>query len=442
MALQLYHMFPLFIIIVLHLSSSSCYGRYIQFFGTKQGLNHSYSADNNIVQQKHSGGHVDNVRRALRTATKTFNVADYGAKGDGKADDTQAFQKAWKEACSFSGAIFMVPSNKNYLLKPITFSGPCKSAITMQISGTILASEDRSVYEEDARLWLVIKKVNSLSVKGGGVIDGNGKTWWKNSCKINKKLPCKHAPTALTFENCKNLAVKNLNIQNAQQMHVSFQECNNVKVSSLKVTSPEDSPNTDAIHITGTQNIQITKSNVGTGDDCISIVSGSQKVRVTDFTCGPGHGISIGSLGDQNSEAHVSDVIVNGATLTGTTNGLRIKTWEGGSGVASNIVFQNIMLSNVKNPIIIDQEYCDQATPCKKQASAVRVKNVVYQNIKGTSSSEKAVVFDCSENYPCEGITMENIEIDGIDGGKSTEATCNNVKISKVEDVFPQCSTT
>lgn len=39
-------------------------------------------------------------------------------------------------------------------------------------------------------------------------------------------------------------------------------------------------------------------------------------------------GVSIGSLGDNGSEAHVSDIIVNGATLSGTTNGLRIKTWQ------------------------------------------------------------------------------------------------------------------
>lgn len=37
---------------------------------------------------------------------------------------------------------------------------------------------------------------------------------------------------------------------------------------------------------------------------------------------------SIGSLGANKSEAEVSNVIVNRATLTGTTNGVRIKTWQ------------------------------------------------------------------------------------------------------------------
>lgn len=38
--------------------------------------------------------------------------------------------------------------------------------------------------------------------------------------------------------------------------------------------------------------------------------------------------ISIGSLGSGKSEAHVSEVVVDGAKLNGTTNGVRIKTWQ------------------------------------------------------------------------------------------------------------------
>ncbi|PNY17479.1 polygalacturonase QRT2-like protein [Trifolium pratense] len=112
-------------------------------------------------------------------------------------------------------------------------------------------------------------------------------------------------------------------------MHVVIQSCNNVLASKLIVRAPGHSPNTDGIHVTHSQNVVISNCIIGTGDDCISIVSGSKNIRATDIICGPGHGISIGSLGKGNSEAEVTNVEVNRATLKGTTNGVRIKTWQG-----------------------------------------------------------------------------------------------------------------
>ncbi|CAA3005679.1 polygalacturonase, partial [Olea europaea subsp. europaea] len=174
-------------------------------------------------------------------------------------------------------------------------------------------------------------------------------------------------------------------------------------------------------------------------DDCISIVSGSKKVLATDIICGPGHGISIGSLGSRNSEDYVSDVVLNRAKLSGTTNGVRIKTWQGGSGSASNIKFQNVEMHNVKNPIIIDQSYCDQSKPCKEQSSAVQVKNVVYQNIKGTSASNVAIDFDCSKKYPCQGIVLHDVNL-VAEGGGSAKAKCNNINLKNIGTVTPRCS--
>lgn len=39
-------------------------------------------------------------------------------------------------------------------------------------------------------------------------------------------------------------------------------------------------------------------------------------------------GRSIGSLGENNGEDHVSDVFIHGAKLMGTTHGVRIKTGQ------------------------------------------------------------------------------------------------------------------
>lgn len=64
---------------------------------------------------------------------------------------------------------------------------------------------------------------------------------------------------------CTNLRVADLNIRNAQQMHLSFQNCVDVKVLNLSVTAPGNSPNTDGIHVTDTRNITIQDSVISTG---------------------------------------------------------------------------------------------------------------------------------------------------------------------------------
>lgn len=34
----------------------------------------------------------------------------------------------------------------------------------------------------------MFQNVDNFKVEGGGIINGNGNTWWKKSCKINKDL--------------------------------------------------------------------------------------------------------------------------------------------------------------------------------------------------------------------------------------------------------------
>ncbi|KAJ7972225.1 Polygalacturonase [Quillaja saponaria] len=409
---------PIYIVIII--SFASCYSPFQQDTLHDPGYDDGGKLKNVTIKQSNNVLGLNRLDDS--NAAETVSVDCFGAKGDGSTDDSEAFEKAWEAACSSDGAVLVVPANKNYLLKPIRLSGPCKSDLTVQISGTLIASNDRSDYSKDSKYWLVFEDVQDLLVEGAGTIDGNGKIWWENSCKINKNH-------ALTFQKSQNLTVRNLKIQNAQQMHVTFHGCTGVQVSGLKVTAPGDSPNTDGIHVTHTEDIQISSCNIGTGDDCISIVSGSKNVQASDITCGPGHGISIGSLGAGKSTAYVSGVTVNGAKLSGTTNGVRIKTWQGGSGNASNIKFLNIEMNNVTNPIIIDQNYCDKDEPCKQERSAVQIEDVVYQNITGTSASDVAVKLDCSKSYPCQRIVMQNVKLQK-EGGEAVKVERNNVNVT------------
>ena len=112
---------------------------------------------------------------------------------------------------------------------------------------------------------------------------------------------------------------------------------------------------------------------------------------------------------------------------------------QGGRGYAKNIKFQNIVMKNVTNPILIDQNYCDQDGPCEEQSSAVQVSNVIYNNIKGTSASEVAMKFDCSKNYPCGAISLQNINLVSL-GNQRVKASCVNIRLNNKGIVSPTCA--
>ncbi|KDO45234.1 hypothetical protein CISIN_1g013309mg [Citrus sinensis] len=317
-----------------------------------------------LLELPHSGSNGTRSK-----SKRVIFVGDFGAKGDGFNDDTEAFANAWKKACSFPARTKIVFSaGYTFLIHPIDISGPCKSRLTLEISGTIVAPKDPDVWKGlNRRRWLYFNRVNHLTVQGGGTINGMGQEWWSRSCKINTTNPCRHAPTAITFHKCKNLKVQNLRVVNSQQMHIAFTNCLRVVISNLEVIAPAESPNTDGIHISASRGVEVKNSIVGTGDDCISIVGNSSLIRIRNFACGPGHGISIGSLGKSNSSVRIHDIMVYGALISNTQNGVRIKTWQGGSGSATNIQFLDVLMKNVSNPIIIDQYYCDSPVPCANQ---------------------------------------------------------------------------
>lgn len=77
---------------------------------------------------------------------------------------------------------------------------------------------------------------------------------------------------------------------------------------------------------------------------------------------------SIGSLGQQVNEDGVQNVTVTSSVFSRTLNGVRIKSWANPSnGYVRNVVFRNIIMKNVYNPIIIDQKYCPSNNGCSSQ---------------------------------------------------------------------------
>ncbi|XP_030967863.1 exopolygalacturonase-like [Quercus lobata] len=361
---------------------------------------------------------------ASTNAQQVFDIKSYGAQPN--ADITQALTKAWKAACAVARSKVVI-SVGAYKLGLVTLLGPCKGAIEFNLQGTLQAPSDVASFngKDD---WVVFESIDSLTVSGGGVFDGKGQqAWQKNKC--NKDKNCNVLPVNIRFNYVTNSIVQDITSKDSKFFHINLFECKKLQFQHVTITAPADSPNTDGIHMGSSSQITITDANIGTGDDCISIGDGNQDVTINQVTCGPGHGISIGSLGKYQNEQPVSGIRVTGATLNNTDNGVRIKTWPSSpSGVASDIHFENVVMNNVANPIVIDQNYCPNNQCSNQSPSKVKISNVSFKKIRGTSSTKEAVNLICSKSVPCQQVVLSEIDLAYKGGGGSATSTCTNVQ--------------
>ncbi|KAF3329321.1 Exopolygalacturonase [Carex littledalei] len=358
------------------------------------------------------------------SAAPAATGATAGAKGSGSGTfDVKDYGAAWTEACAATGNPTIVVSDGSYLLGPVNFEGPCKAPITIQLNGKLLGSTNLGAYKEN---WVVFYKVTGLTITGTGTFDGQGASAWpSNKCRSGGA--CKTFPMSVVFAFVENGAIRGIKSLNSKYFHFNIFSSKNIEISNVGITAPEDSPNTDGIHLGDVSNITIADTTIGTGDDCISIGPGSTDVTITGVNCGPGHGISIGSLGKYANEKDVSGITVKGCTLTKTTNGLRIKTFQNNPSPvkADNIHFEDITMDHVTNPILIDQQYCPNGA-CTAGVSTVAIRDVTFKNIKGIASNSQTITINCSEKVPCTQISLSNIQVTCPAG--STNVTCANAK--------------
>ncbi|RZC65019.1 hypothetical protein C5167_008708, partial [Papaver somniferum] len=326
-----------------------------------------------------------------------FNVMDTGAAGNGRKNDTQAFLDAWRQMCEATAdsPTMVIPEGVTFLLYRISFEGPCKSANPhVQVSGKILAPTKRS-WDGPIDYWIQFSQVNGLVITGSNlsVIDGQGSDWWEHEdCFLDNANDACDRPTALKMSGCDGVEIRGLRHVNSQRNHISLTDCRNVTVSGITIKAPKDSPNTDGIDISHSTNIRIEHSNIGTGA--------------------------------KGATEEVERVRVQNCNFTDTLNGARIKTWQ---------------LERVHHPIVIDQYYCNGGHHCTEYPSAVKISDVMFNGIRGSSTNIVVVSLNCSKTVACTNIIMNQIDIETIKSEATASSYCMNV-IGEETDTSPHVS--
>lgn len=156
----------------------------------------------------------------------------------------QAFEDAWNEACKVAASTLLVPSGSTFLVGPVSFLGKeCKENIVFQVNfqenknkitekcyssnfsyivvhldivqldGKIIAPTSSSAWGSGLLQWMEFKSLTGITIKGKGVIDGQGSVWWNKSPDYDTADENDMVilnSISLAKQNWKNLACNNL----------------------------------------------------------------------------------------------------------------------------------------------------------------------------------------------------------------------------------------
>ncbi|MGD9636382.1 MAG: glycoside hydrolase family 28 protein [Pirellulales bacterium] len=355
-------------------------------------------------------------------AEQLFDVAKFGAVGDGQTISTKAIQKALDECGKQGGGVVLIPPGV-YLAGPLKL----RDQTTLRIAegATLKAIDDPSAYARtdkpgEFNHFLTGKDLADITIEGGGVIDGSGERWWIPAEEARQKksgytLP---RPNLIVLTRVKNLTVRNVTIQNSPKFHFVPTECDGVLVENCTFLAPERAPNTDAIDPSMCRNVTVRGCTIDVGDDNIAVKSGKRAdgrefaaagLLVENCTIKHGHGISIGS----EIVGGVKDVVVRNCTFENTDNGIRIKTDRKKGGTVENVLYENLKMKNVRGAILFTAYYpkipaADSPKPITKTTPIYR--NIIVRNLEATSTKDAGAIVGLPES-PIENVLLENVAI-------------------------------
>ncbi|MCH9296870.1 glycoside hydrolase family 28 protein [Pantoea allii] len=288
----------------------------------------------------------------------------------------QVIQQAL-DTCPKGNMVMLQPSSQ----ASVFFSGPLQvpSGVSLAIGkGAVLkAIADPHLYDNGHQTcgaldrqgngcvpFITLKHARDSGIYGQGVIDGQGgnlmtgqsQTWWQLAASAKNSEDKQNAPRLIQIDDSSDITLYQITLKNAPNFHVVISNSQGVTLWGITIATPATARNTDGVDPMGSTDVSLINSDISTGDDNVAIKAGNAPaahISVLNNHFGAGHGMSIGSEINRG----VSEVRVDGLTLTGTTNGLRIKSDRSRGGRVSAVHYQNICMDNVENPIVMDTHY-------------------------------------------------------------------------------------
>ena len=211
--------------------------------------------------------------------TRTFNIRDFGAKGDGVTLDTAAVQAAIDACTNDQGGTVLVPAGV-FVIGTVEL----KSNVTLHIAaaGKLLGSGDGKQYHAvtaiplsgDSTLGdgnvahLFAADALNVTVEGPGVIDGQGALFHSphKGTLPPSGIGGAHRPYSMLFYRCRNLTIRDVQVLDSAFHAIRIIQSTYVRADGVHIHSRVNG-NNDGFHFITAQHVNVSNCNVESQDD-------------------------------------------------------------------------------------------------------------------------------------------------------------------------------
>lgn len=294
-----------------------------------------------------------------------YQVMDFGARGDGIFDDTQAIQKAIDQCYEAGGGRVVLESGHTFISRTLEL----KSHVDFHISsGAVLKASDyftryyeeellkagRNLTEDDFpyedrpfHSLLFAKEEAHVTISGMGCIDGNESMYYKHVRQYHisgAKYPRIHLMMAV---GCDHLTVKDVTFQNSGCWTLHPVGCHDVLIQNIRILNNLKMENCDGIDPDHCKNVRILGCYISCGDDCIVIKNTKEYRRYGDTEnivisgcnlSATSAAIKIGTEGVN----HFRNILIEGCTITRSNRGISLQIRDGGN--VERMICQNLLI--------------------------------------------------------------------------------------------------
>jgi hypothetical protein len=324
------------------------------------GLVSSASLGAGLMAPKASGAQLPTATENADKdrGARTFNVRDFGAKGDGTTLDTAAVQAAIDACNRDQGGIVLVPAGV-FVIGTVEL----KSNVTLRLAaqGRLLGSADGKQYHaadaiplsgdstlEDGNVGLLFAvNAENIVIEGPGTIDGQGAQFRSPSRGVPSTagIGGSHRPYHLLFHRCRNLTIRDIFLTASAFHSVRVIQSSYVKIDGIHIHNRVNH-NNDGFHFISSQHVHISNCTVECQDDACALFGSCKFITVTN--CSFTTRWSVFRFGGGEAE----NITVSNCLIY-ETYGCPIKMRCGPGSRFENISFSNLVMTNVTGPISI-----------------------------------------------------------------------------------------